>query len=302
MSFSSDNVAVFLAVLDHGSFSAAARALGKAPSAVSMTIANLEAALDLALFDRTGREPVATPAARALEPRARQLALQLRQLDVHALALHAGLEKTLAIAVAPELLVAPWNAPLQTLAQEFPSLEVNIVSAPQTRAMDLLHEGAVQLALVFERPGLDAREGFQEVSSELLVAVVSPDHPLYQPEQSCVSHEDLIAGRQIAVASHADNRLNNRTLVSRATWRTDSHLATLGLVQAGLGWAYLPRALVQPLVATGALVEIVFENMSNEIRLWADIVWSTERPLGLAARRYVELMREARKADEDARR
>lgn len=301
MSFSSDNVAVFLAVLDHGSFSAAARALGKVPSAVSMTIANLEAALDLLLFDRAGREPSPTAAARALEPRARQIALQLRQLDVHALALHAGLEKTLAIAVAPELLAAPWSTPLQTLAREFPALEVNIVSAPQAHAMRMLHEGAVQLALVFERPGLDAREGFQEVSSELLVAVVSPDHPLYQPDQSCVSHEDLIAGRQIAVASHADSRLNNRTLVSRTTWRTDSHLATLGLVQAGLGWAYLPRALVLPLLATGALVEIVLENMSNEIRLWADIVWSTERPLGLAARRYVDLMREARKAGDDSR-
>jgi DNA-binding transcriptional LysR family regulator len=300
MSFSSDNVAVFLAVLDHGSFSAAARALGKVPSAVSMAMANLEAALDLVLFDRTGREPLPTDAARALEPRARQIALQLRQLDVHALALHAGLEKTLAIAIAPELLAAPWSAPLQTLALEFPALEVDIVSAPQANAMRMLHEGAVQLALVFERPGLDAREGFQEVSSELLVAVVSPDHPLYQPEQSCVSHEDLIAGRQIAVAGDADSRLNNRTLVSRTTWRTDSHLATLGLVQAGLGWAYLPRALVQPLVATGALVEIVLENMSNEIRLWADVVWSTERPLGLAARRYVELMREARKASADS--
>jgi DNA-binding transcriptional LysR family regulator len=299
MSFSSDNVAVFLAVLDHGSFSAAARALGKVPSAVSMAIANLEAGLDLALFDRTGREPLPTEAARALEPRARQIALQLRQLDVHALALHAGLEKTLAIAVAPELLAAPWSVPLQTLAQEFPALEVDIVSAPQANAMRMLHEGAVHLALVFERPGLDAREGFQEVSSELLVAVVSPDHPLYQPDQSCVGHEDLITGRQIAVASDADSRLNNRTLVSRTTWRTDSHLATLGLVQAGLGWAYLPRALVQPLIATGALVEIVLENMSNEIRLWADIVWSTERPLGLAARRYVELMRDARKARDD---
>ncbi len=45
--FSSDNVAVFLAVVDHGSFSAAARALGRVPSAVSMAIASLEAELDL---------------------------------------------------------------------------------------------------------------------------------------------------------------------------------------------------------------------------------------------------------------
>ena len=39
MAFSSDNVQVFLAVLDHGSFSAAARALGRVPSAVSMAVA-----------------------------------------------------------------------------------------------------------------------------------------------------------------------------------------------------------------------------------------------------------------------
>ena len=43
MAFHSDNVQVFLAVLDHGSFSAAARALSRVPSAVSMAIAHLEA-------------------------------------------------------------------------------------------------------------------------------------------------------------------------------------------------------------------------------------------------------------------
>lgn len=296
MSFSSENVAVFLAVLDHGSFSAAARALGKVPSAVSMTIANLEAQLDLALFERTGREPVPNAAARALEPRARQIAAQLRQLEAHALALHAGLEKRLAIAVAPELLAAPWNAPLQSLAQEFPSLEVGIVSAPQADAVRMLHEGAVQLALVFERPILDEREGFQEFSCERLVAVVAPGHALHRPGRGAVSHEDLIRERQIAVASHADRGPDNRTLVSRAIWRTDSHLATLGLVQAGLGWAWLPRALVEPLIATDALVPIELDNMSNELSLWVDVVWSNERPLGLAAQRYIALMRERREA------
>lgn len=52
MALSSDNLQVFLAVLDHGSFSAAARSLRRVPSAVSMAIANLEAELDLQLFDR----------------------------------------------------------------------------------------------------------------------------------------------------------------------------------------------------------------------------------------------------------
>ena len=77
MAFSSDSVQVFLAVLDHGSFSAAARTLSRVPSAVSMTIAHLEAELDVQLFDRSGREPRPTAAARALEPQARLLAGQL---------------------------------------------------------------------------------------------------------------------------------------------------------------------------------------------------------------------------------
>ena len=66
MAFSSDSVQVFLAVLDRGSFSAAARALSRVPSAVSMTIAHLEAELNVQLFDRSGREPRPTAAARAL--------------------------------------------------------------------------------------------------------------------------------------------------------------------------------------------------------------------------------------------
>src|SRR5258707_581655 len=107
--FDSDNVQVFLAVLDRGSFSAAARALGRVPSAVSMTIAQLEAELDLALFDRSGREPTATAAAKALEPAARQLAHQLRMLQGQALSLHQGLERRLSLAIAPELLAASWK-------------------------------------------------------------------------------------------------------------------------------------------------------------------------------------------------
>ena len=295
MAFSSDSVRVFLAVLDHGSFSAAARALGRVPSAVSMAIAQLEAELDLVLFDRTGRDPRPTDAARALEPRARHVASQLRRLRADALALHAGLERRFTLAVVPELIAGRWSAPLAVLAREFPSLEVEVLSAPQADALRLLHDGAVQLALVFERERLDDREAFQEVGSELLVAVLAPGHPLL--EGGGPRLEDLIDARQIVVAGRdgADEANGTardpRFVHARDVWRVDSHLATLNLVQAGLGWAYLPRALVQPLVAAGSLVEIPFDNISNQLRLWVDVVWSRERPLGVGARRYVELMR-----------
>ena len=213
MAFTSDSVQVFLAALDHGSFSAAARALSRVPSAVSMTIAHLEAELAVQLFDRSGREPRPTAAARALEPQARLLAGQLQQLNAQALALTQGLEERLTLAIAPELLASRWTAPLAALAHEYPLLQVEVLTAPQVDALALLHSGRAQLALVFERPSIDGREGFQEVGTETLVAVMSPQHPVLvaaraaaqargaPPEGAMLREEHLTTTRQIVVAS-----------------------------------------------------------------------------------------------------
>jgi len=289
MGLSSDSVQVFLAVLDQGSFSAAARSLRRVPSAVSMAIAQLEAELDLVLFDRSGREPRPTPAARSLEPQARLLAGQLRQLQAQALSLTQGLETRLTLAIAPELLSASWPEPLATLAQDYPLLDVEVLAAPQADALRLLHEGRVQLALVFERPSLDGREGFQEVGSETLVAVMAPSHPVLLAA-GALGAEHLTTTRQVVVASRDLAETDPRFVFARQHWRTDNHIAALGLIAAGVGWGWLPRGFVQPYIAAGKLVEIPFSHLTNEMALWVDVVWSKERPLGLAARRFIERM------------
>ncbi|USX28124.1 LysR family transcriptional regulator [Oxalobacteraceae bacterium OTU3CINTB1] len=292
MAFSSDNVLIFLAVIDHGSFSAAARAVGRVPSAVSMAIAHLEAELDLQLFDRTSRDVRPTEMARALEAEARQMAGQLRRLKAHALSLHQGLERRLTLAIAPELLSAAWSVPLARLADEFPSLEVEVLSAPQADARRMLHDGSAQLALLYERPQVDEHESFQELGSEVLVAVISPRHPLARERNGHFRLEDLVDIRQIAIVSREAHEEDMRVLVSRKLWRTDSHLAMLGMVQAGLGWAFLPRRLVTPMLEDGELIGIDFATMSNQLRLWVDVVWLNDRPLGLGAKRLIALMKD----------
>ena len=294
MAFSSDSVQLFLAVLDHGSFSAAARALGRVPSAVSMAMGHLEAELDMALFDRHGREPRPTAAARALEPQARLLAGQLLQLNAQALALTQGLEERLTLAIAPELLAARWTGPLAALAHEYPLLQVEVLTDPQGDALALLHSGRAQLALVFERPSIDGREGFQEVGTETLVAVMAPEHPVITearaaalargqpPMQAVLREEHLTTTRQIVVASRDLAQTDPRFVFARHHWRTDNPLAALGLIEAG------------------RLVEMPFDNLSNGTALWVDVVWSKERPLGLGAARFVALMRSDKNQGRDA--
>ncbi|BDT69914.1 hypothetical protein os1_41060 [Comamonadaceae bacterium OS-1] len=297
MAFTSESVQVFLAVLDRGSFSAAARALGRVPSAVSMAIAHLEAELNLPLFDRRGREPQPTAAARSLEPQARLLAAQLQQLQAQALALTQGLESRLTLAIAPELLAAEWRSPLATLAQEYPLLEVEVLAAPQADALAMLHAGRANLALVFERPSLDGREGFQEVSSEILVAVMAPAllAQTLQPDAG-LREEQLTNTRQIVVASRDLAAIDTRFAYARHCWRTDNHIAALGLIEAGIGWGWLPQSFVRSQIAAGTLVQMPFENLTNRLELWVDVVWSKERPLGLAARRFIALVSAGRAA------
>lgn len=302
MPFSADQVPLFLAVLDAGSFSAAARKLGRVPSAVSMAIAQLEAELDLQLFDRRGREPVPSAAARALEPQARLLAEQLQLLNWQAQALHAGLEERLTLAIAPELLATHWSEPLNRLVHEFPALPIEVLAAPQADALELLHAGRAHLALVFERPAMDGREGFQEMGRETLVAVMSPQFELWQ--QALTEHEQgrttrpqltveqLAATRQVLVASRDPQQTDPRFVFARQLWRTDSHQAALSLIGAGLAWGWLPKGLVESHIGSGALMEIPVLNISNGTTLFVDWVWSKERPQGLAARHFVQLLRE----------
>ena len=302
MPFSADQVPLFLAVLDAGSFSAAARKLGRVPSAVSMAIAQLEAELDLQLFDRSGREPVPSAAARALEPQARLLAEQLQLLNWQAQALHAGLEERLTLAIAPELLATHWSEPLNRLVHEFPALPIEVLAAPQADALELLHAGRAHLALVFERPAMDGREGFQEMGRETLVAVMSPQFELWQ--QALAEHEQgrttrpqltveqLAATRQVLVASRDPQQTDPRFVFARQLWRTDSHQAALSLIGAGLAWGWLPKGLVESHIGSGALMEVPVLNISNGTTLFVDWVWSKERAQGLAARRFVQLLRE----------
>ncbi|MPS95154.1 LysR family transcriptional regulator [Comamonas sp.] len=300
MPFSADQVPLFLAVLDAGSFSAAARKLGRVPSAVSMAIAQLEAELDLQLFDRSGREPVPSAAARALEPQARLLAEQLQLLNWQAQSLHAGLEERLTLAIAPELLATHWSEPLHQLVREFPALPIEVLAAPQVDALELLHAGRAHLALVFERPAMDGREGFQEMGRETLVAVMSPQFGPWRqvlaeqqpghPAPPQLTVEQLAATRQVLVASRDPQQTDPRFVFARQLWRTDSHQAALSLIGAGLAWGWLPKGLVESHIASGALMEIPVLNLSNGTTLFVDWVWSKERPQGLATRRFVELM------------
>src|SRR4029079_5674964 len=86
-----DQLRLFLAVVDEGSFNRAAKHLGRALSVVSYGIAALEAQLGLSLFDREGaRRPELTEAGRALLADARAVADEVDGLMARARGIRQG--------------------------------------------------------------------------------------------------------------------------------------------------------------------------------------------------------------------
>nr|WP_276583705.1 LysR family transcriptional regulator [Pseudomonas sp. RIT-PI-AD] len=284
---------MFLAVIEHGSFSAAARALGRVPSAVSMGIANLEAELGFALFDRSHREPVPTAQARSLMPHARLVAHQLKQLQVHALELSSGLESRLSLGIAADIDTRFLLAGIETLASRYPLLEIEVSTAPQDDILALLHEARLDLCVAFAGLGVDVREAFQYVGDESLVATLSPRHPALENREALYL-EDLVPIRQILVASRDRPLADTRPLLGESFWRTDSLSMAIEMVEAGIGWGNFPLPVVEPLFAQGRLQRIRFRNTANELKLPVHAVWLRARPLRKAAREFVRIIGETR--------
>lgn len=293
MNINQEQLIIFKTVIETGSFSAAARTLGKVPSAVSMSIANLEIDLNLSLFSRAGREPIPTPQAIILYEKTEQLLIEMNQWKQHAFALSEGLESALNIVVVSEILHIQWTDYISLLEKEFPDLQINIFSAPQEDALNMLLNQTAQLAMMFEREQLESREQFVELKREVLVPVAALHTELATFKQ--VRYEQILQNRQIVVASR-DRSLKPELLFSKKYWRTDNNLSACAMIIEGLGWGILPLDMLNQNPHIHQQLKILdFLDFSPKFEYFIDLVWSRESELGAAARFLIDHIRNSRK-------
>ena len=294
MNLNQEQLMIFKTVIETGSFSAAARKLGKVPSAISMSIANLEIDLNLKLFERIGREPIPTAQAMTLFEKTEQLLVEMNQWKQHAFALSSGLESALNIVVVSELLHTRWTEYVAVLEQQFPELQINIFTAPQEDAQKMLIQGTAQFALMFEREQLESNEQFVELKRQALIPVSSIHSPLAQPAQ--LSFEQILQSRQIVVASR-DKTIRPELLYSKAYWRTDNHHSACAMILQNLGWGVLPEEMLFENPHLEQQLHILdFADFTPKFEYFVDLVWNRESQQGAAARFLINHVRNQRKS------
>ncbi len=277
-----DQLQVALAVADEASFSGAARRLGRAQSAVSHAVANLERLLDLRLFERSRRGAEPTPEGRAILHEARGVVDRAAGLLATARSLSSGLEARVALAVD---VMFPRHALLEVLRRfqsEFPSVELALHSEALGAVAKLVDDGVCDLGIgtpVIQRPsGLDGMPlGYVE-----MVGVVSAGHAL--AGEGKPSHLAMTEAVQIVLTDRSalTDGMDQAVLPGRQ-WRVADLGTKRDLIRDGFGFGGLPTWLVQDDLDAGALVEIQPDGwMGRRPDYSLSAFWRRAEPLGVA--------------------
>ncbi|WP_299851873.1 LysR family transcriptional regulator [uncultured Roseovarius sp.] len=278
---SPESLQAFVFAAELGSFSAAARKMKKAQSAVSTAIANLEIDTDLQLFDRSSRSPTLTQAGQSLLPYAKGILLGNQEFFAKATSMSEGVEDKFCIAIEQGINLKPVLDVLNAFSGAFPDVSLEILSTGPNDTAALLKEGRALLGLMTEQESYPAGFQFRGVGHSALIPVCGASHPLANLKH--VAHRDLRQYRQLVLRSRSRNIPGQvGEIKSASVWYAESPHMIVDLVLRGLGWAELPLPVVRELLRANKLAQIEYTFQQSDALEGIDLVWTEHRVLGQA--------------------
>jgi DNA-binding transcriptional LysR family regulator len=252
-----DQLQVFLSVAETGSFSAASRQLNRAQSVISYTISNLEAQLEVSLFERSGsRQTRLTDAGKALLADARRILSDLQVMRARAKGLRQGLEAELSLAISN---MVPTDAVVEALTefgQRFPSVALHVNSGELGMVMDLVSTGKASVGIGGALLKEDDTLTVERIGYSFMVPVAAREHPLAQLQRP-LSRTDVREEVQLVVTDASGiTRGRDFNVLSYKIWRVSDIATKHQLIRGGLGWGGLPAPLVREDLAAGRLVAL----------------------------------------------
>ncbi len=242
-------IQAFLAVIDHGSFSAAAKALFTVQSNVSAHVAHLEGELRTQLLDRRTRQ--LTAAGRAVERRGRAILDELAAISDDLAALDDRIVGEVSCGATPS--VGRWILPptLQIAAESLPEVAVTIVEAQSDRLADGIERGALDIAIT---TGIGLSDRSEQAAKqvplfdEAIVAVLAKTHPLAQADQ--ITLGDLATDKLLIplpdnpLHEHITGAFARADVRIRNNMEVGSSNLVVAMAAAGVGIALVPATAI----------------------------------------------------------
>jgi DNA-binding transcriptional LysR family regulator len=234
-----------LAVSEHGSFSAAAKALYTVQSNVSAHVARLEREVGTPLFDRS--KGVLTDEGRLVARRARRIMVELDSVTDDLIASRGAIAGELRLGAIGT--TARWLLPqlLPEMRRRHPAVHLMVVEGSTTTLATQIGDGLLELAVLnlpLDNVELTATLLFEED----LMLIAPADHPLAEYPTVTISDvapfEMLMPPRGTALRHEIDEAARRADVTLRSVAEVDGGRLLTSLALEGLGIAVVPATAV----------------------------------------------------------
>ena len=276
-----DQLRVFLTVVEAGSFTAAAKRLGRAVSAVSYTIANLEQQLGISLFDRgRTRTPRLTEAGAAIHAKAKIVAVGVDDLRASARSLLKGVEAEVTLVVDVMLPSARLVDAVQAFEATFPTVSLRLHVEALSAVPQLVRQGGAMIGVGGGLPDIEPELELIHMGEVRMIPVAAPHHPLARgpvAPGAARYHRQLILTVRTPFSEGPDVGV-----FAVGAWRLADLGAKHALLLAGIGWGNMPEPNVEADLAAGRLVRLELPEARSGIYPF-HAMYRTDQPPGPAA-------------------
>ena len=261
------------AIVEQGSYAAAAEKLNKVPSALSYVVQKLEEQLGVTLFQRQGRRSVLTPSGKYLLAEGRNVLLALNKISEQTQVIANGWEPKIRIAIDSIIDAMVVFPIINQFLIEHPNIEIDISEEVLNGGWEALIEDRVDLLIGGLAP-VPVQKGIatQPLTTNEMVFYVNKHHPLTKLKKP-LSHQDIANYVTVVVHDSA------KTAIAKSIGIIESsqHLYVASLdhkikaIMSGLGVGFLPKKRGQYYVQQGLLVALTTEKKQQPEELY--IAW-----------------------------
>jgi DNA-binding transcriptional LysR family regulator len=281
------NLRAFLLVAESGSFSKAAKRLHLTQPAVSKRIAQLEAQLNVSLFDRIGRRISTTEAGEALLPHARAVHLELQAAQQSVRDLAGEVRGRLRLATSHHIGLHRLPPLLSFFSKAFPAVQLDIDFMDSEKAYELTLQGEVELAVVTLAPSSIVNIVTRPIWLDPLDFMVQEGTQLTRKKalglKELSQHPAILPGLNTYTGQIVKSLFEQRSLPIQIAITTN-YLETIRMMASvGLGWTVLPRSMRDPSLATLPIRDARIERTLGAIH-------HEGRSLSRAAQAFIEAL------------
>jgi len=289
-SLNPDQLRTLVEVVEHGSFSAAARRLHLSQPAISLQVRELESRLGVKLVDRIGKRAFASPAGAELIEHAKRIGAASEQAIAAMRRYKDGWMGRVRLGAGATALTYNLPPVLRTLRDKYPAIELIVSTGSTTGVVERILDNRVDIGLV-TLPAEERMLSSKPVLDDELVAILPPGErgagtPIAAKE--IARYPMIMEFRRAGTARLVWDWFAAQEQPVRPAMEIDSIEAITQCVSSGLGAAIVPRVAV-------ASADVVVRPLRPRLKRTLGVIQRIDKPDEPALRHVREALMGLRK-------